>query len=247
MAGFQRASLYQGVKQGSVLSPTLFLIVMNPLLKSLESSGMGLSVNSYYAGGFLHADDVRTLASSVDTLNNQVELVKSFACDNLLKLNVQKCEIVSFSRTRTVVPSIVCEVDGQVLPSSSTGKCLGYWWSGDLGAGRAVEENITKARRAFFQLGSLGVFHGDLSPLSTRSVIKTCVLSVLLYGSENWVLSDSLYLKLDKFLGELAKRALKWPKYLSNTAARVALDICSVRAYIWMQIELSVETGAGWS
>ena len=120
----------------------------------------------------------------------------------------------------------------QVLPSSSTGKCLGYWWSGDLGAGSAVHENITKARRAFFQLGSLGVFHGDLSPLSTRSVIKTCVLSVLLYGSENWVLSDSLYLKLDKFLGELAKRALKWPKYLSNTAARVALDICSVRAFI---------------
>ena len=40
---------------------------MNPLFKSLESSGMGLSVNSYYAGGFLHADDTRTLASSVDT------------------------------------------------------------------------------------------------------------------------------------------------------------------------------------
>ena len=107
---------------------------------------------------------------------------------------MQKCEIVSFSRTRAVVPSIVCEVDSQVLPSSSTGKCLGYWWSGDLGAGRAVEENITKARRAFFQLGSLmGVFHGDLSPLSTRYVIKTCVLSVLLYGSENWVLSDVVY------------------------------------------------------
>ena len=107
---------------------------------------------------------------------------------------------------------------------------MSYWLSGDLGAGSAVEENIAKARRAFFQLGSLGVFHGDLSPLSTRSVIKTCVLSVLLYGSENWVLSDSLSLKLDRLLGDLAKRALKWPKYLSNTAARAALDICLVRA-----------------
>ena len=36
--------LGRGVKQGSVLSPTLFLIVMDPLLRVLESSGLGLSV-----------------------------------------------------------------------------------------------------------------------------------------------------------------------------------------------------------
>ena len=47
----------RGVKQGSILSPTLFLLVMDPLLKQLELSGLGLSVN-FYAGGFLHADDI---------------------------------------------------------------------------------------------------------------------------------------------------------------------------------------------
>ena len=40
------------VKQVSVLSPTLFLLVMEPLLKQLEVSGLGLSVNNFYAGGF---------------------------------------------------------------------------------------------------------------------------------------------------------------------------------------------------
>ena len=34
----------RGVKQGSVLSPALFLLVMDPLLRQLESSGLGLSV-----------------------------------------------------------------------------------------------------------------------------------------------------------------------------------------------------------
>ena len=56
----------RGVKQGSILSPTLFLMVMDPLLKALESSRLGLSVNNHFAGAFIHADDIRTLCTSMD-------------------------------------------------------------------------------------------------------------------------------------------------------------------------------------
>ncbi len=35
----------RGVKQGSVLSPTLFLLIMNPLLQELEASGLGLALH----------------------------------------------------------------------------------------------------------------------------------------------------------------------------------------------------------
>ena len=66
----------RGVKQDSVLSPTLFLLIMNPLLQQLETSGLGLTINSFYAGGFAHADDIRTLATTVETLEAQVGLVR---------------------------------------------------------------------------------------------------------------------------------------------------------------------------
>ena len=56
-----------------------------------EAAGV-LFVNNYYAGGFIHADDIRTLAKSVSSLNGQVALVKQFAETNFLKLNVQMCE-----------------------------------------------------------------------------------------------------------------------------------------------------------
>ena len=49
---------------------------MDPLLRQLQFSSVGLSVNSFYTGGFLHADDIRTLATSEASLNCQVELVR---------------------------------------------------------------------------------------------------------------------------------------------------------------------------
>ena len=77
------------------------------------------------------------------------------------------------------------------MPCSGVGKCLGFWWR-DLLATRCVDENIKKARRAFFNFGSIGVFQGSLNPLSSASVIETCVMPILLYGAENWILTSEL-------------------------------------------------------
>ena len=121
---------------------------MNPLLCQLEDSGAGQSVDDFYAGGFLHANDIRTLASSLDSLEKQVSIVDKFANENFLKLNIQKCEIVPFSLSSKPDPVPHCEVDGAVVPVSSEAKCLGYWWRRDLMASRSVAENIGKARRS---------------------------------------------------------------------------------------------------
>ena len=227
-------SVEQGVRQGSVLSPVLFLVVMDPLLHQLEESGVGLSVNSFYTGGFLHADDIRTLASSVSSLEEQVAMVQRFARENFLKLNAQKCEVVVFSRAQgNQFPE--CSIEGEVLPASDVGKCLGYWWRGDQMATRAVEENVKKARRAFFLYGGIGVFQGDLSPLSSRSVVEACVMPIVLYGCESWILSEELLRRLESFQGEMGKRILGLAKWTSNTATGVVMGWPSMRARVLVQ------------
>ena len=60
-------------------------------------------------------------------------------------------------------------------------------------------------------------------------------MPVLLYGSENWVLTETILQHLERFQGELAKRILKWPKFHSNTAAVTALDVPSMKCRILMR------------
>ena len=87
---------------------------------TLESSGLGLCVNSLYSGAYLHADDIRTLATSVSSLQAQISQVLDFTSNSFLQLNPTKCEIVSFAQPNNI-DNPMCEIEGNVLTASDTG------------------------------------------------------------------------------------------------------------------------------
>ena len=224
--------LERGVLQGSVQSPVLFLLVMDPLLRELEHSSLGPSVYGTYAGTFAHADDIRTVTSSLPSLQQQIHMVQNFAIENALALNPAKCEVLIVSPSKLASPTPVCTIADQSLLPKENVKCLGYWWSWDLSATKAVDEAIKKARRAFFAYGTMGAFQGKLNPLSGKTIFDTCVVPILLFRSKNWILTDSQLDHLEAFQGEIGRRILRLSKSHSTLAIRVALKSPSVAARI---------------
>ena len=143
--------VHRGVQQGSVLSPTFFLVLMDKLLHQLSDERCGISICGLYLGVAAHADDVRTIASSAAIAEVQGGVISEFAHNNGLLVNREKTEVV-----RIAVKKCLNENQEQQSSHNSTvstlpqAKCLGFMWSTTLSAKPGVEQNISSARKQFF-------------------------------------------------------------------------------------------------
>ena len=68
-----------GVRQGAVLSPSLFSLYIDSLLLQLEKSGYGCHINNYFYGCSAYADDIILLSPSRNGLQSMFNIcVKYF-------------------------------------------------------------------------------------------------------------------------------------------------------------------------
>ena len=79
-----------GVAQGCSLSPVLFSVFINGLLKGVKETGLGIEINSgKRMGGMLFADDLQVLVSQENALLVSYISTKTGADERLLWVRVQ--------------------------------------------------------------------------------------------------------------------------------------------------------------
>ena len=111
------------------------------------------------------------------------------------------------------------------IPIVVQAKCLGYQLNKSLSAKTTIEENIAKARRQFFALGSTGCYIGHSNPLTARVIVETCVTPTLLYGAENWILDDVSLNLLEGFQAEIGRHILRLSRFHSCYSYSVLLAL----------------------
>ena len=127
-----------GVRQGAILSPSLFCVYLDTLLSSLRDSGMGCYLAGSYIGALGYADDVTLLAPSRQALQKMLKLCEEFSSSHSMLFSTDpdpvksKTKCLFFSRKRSSDQIKNVELNGDLLPWVTTAKHLGNHLSSKL-------------------------------------------------------------------------------------------------------------------
>ena len=93
--------LERAARQGDPISPTLFVLALEPLLQVLKEEVKGIQTPKGRFKVSAYADDVTVGLGDVDDVNAIIKILNKFGKFSGLKINLEKCEILSLNGKTT--------------------------------------------------------------------------------------------------------------------------------------------------
>lgn len=88
-----------GVRQGDVLSPTLFKLFINGLPDILSNNYDNVHLDNEKIPCLLYADDLVLISDSKEGLQKRLDTLCTFCKDWCMEINVKKTKIIIFNRS----------------------------------------------------------------------------------------------------------------------------------------------------
>ena len=117
----------QGVKQGCIISPTLFSIYVNDLAKELEDMQCGLTIQEpMHISVLFYADDIAIISESEGGMQQMLDILNDWCNKWRIVFIENKTKILHFRpKAKNVTRyNFIC---GKKIELSSIYKCLGLW------------------------------------------------------------------------------------------------------------------------
>ena len=87
-----------GLKQGCILSPSLFNIYIDGLVKKIKASGVGIDIGDHIISVLLYADDLALISESEEDLQSLLNILYEWSNQWEMSVNLAKTKVVHFRR-----------------------------------------------------------------------------------------------------------------------------------------------------
>ena len=177
----------QGVKQGCILSPTLFNIFLADLQGITETAQCDAVqiADGTDLGCLIWADDLLLLSKSETGLRNMLSALYSYTKKNGMTLNTKKTKVMIFNKSGRHIRRDI-RFGNTKLDTTREYKYLGFMVtpSGEINTG--LQDLKDRALRAFMKLKNKMSINFRKHPLVTMKLFKSLIEPILLYASDFW-------------------------------------------------------------
>lgn len=165
--------LQRGLLQGSVLSPTLYSIFIDPLASKInETSTDGMTLNNENLKILLYADDIVLLTTKAHHLAKMLKVCEQMAKEDAYQFNPKKCAIVSSRELRYKF-----KIHNQVIPQEDEFVYLGIPVNKNGIDTRRQTKRIEDKSRKLVQVLKEAGCHGRGWDIQTRARVFRSLIS----------------------------------------------------------------------
>ena len=178
-------SVSNGIKQGRVLSPILFCVYIDELLKRLKESEYGCYIGNTYFGALSYADDVTLLCPTKSGINRMLKIIDNFSKEFDVNFNHTKSKLLILTSNNVSNDRVVDNItfDNQIIDNIEYSKHLGNT-IGKHSKKKSISDGICDF---YSRVNMLLAFFNFASPWIKYKLFKTYCMP--LYGSVLWDLS----------------------------------------------------------
>ena len=229
---------HQGVRQGCPMSPVLFSIFIEQMVRRLKQASVGIKLDTQLMFALLYADDAVLLAESAEDLQNLINIVDEYCRDWRMLLNLDKSKAMVVPKqvkNKTAAEVIKNEIKqavtvrGVEVPFVNEYKYLGVWIQQDLGWKLHIAHNVSKAKAKHAVIGPI-LRCGPIPAALKRLVWCAVVRSRLEYGAEVVTLNVELTKSLEGVQHMGVTTILRINRHASKQAANVIIGLPSISA-----------------
>jgi hypothetical protein len=238
-----------GVKQGCILSPTLFSIVMTDLVEMLNNRSQGILYRGELIPGLLYADDIILMASSDEELQAMLDTAAAFADKWSMKYNESKSKVLIVGKRTNKAKQ--WQLGTALIGEAEHYKYLGIYFSRSLKDTYHISSYLSdKKQKLCGHIGSVLSSHGNINRISFGDTLwRHVAMPALAHGAGVWFpSSDQSTIKLKSYQYNIGTTILQLQGKPATEALladlgwlplTVCLDLNRVKYFNYLKTNLS--------